>query len=302
MNCQQVESELPLYHYGELLPELEERMEQHLAVCAGCTESLKRFRALARALSAIPVAQTNDELLSDCRAALTRAIRNEPSIRRQSWTQKLQALMGMGIGIRIPAGAVALIAVGFLAGKLVPGGVPFLNTGARQAGFVSVRGVEPDESGGVRIAFDRVSRGNLTGPVDDPRVRELLMTGMRDESNPGLRVEACDILKSRAGESAVRQVLVQALLHDPNVGVRLNALEGLRPYAAQEEVREALTQALLNDANPGVRVKVIDLLSAHKDDSMVGPLQNLMQKEDNGYVRMRITNVLRDLNASVGTF
>jgi HEAT repeat protein len=63
-----------------------------------------------------------------------------------------------------------------------------------------------------------------------------------------------------------------------------------------------MTEVLLNDANPGVRVKAIDLLATHKDRSIVGPLQNAMQKEDNSYVRMRMTNALRDMNASLGTF
>jgi HEAT repeat protein len=96
--------------------------------------------------------------------------------------------------------------------------------------------------------------------------------------------------------------LVQALESDPNLGVRLQALDALKPYASDPDVRKALTETLLNDANAGIRVKVIDLLTVTKDDSMVAPLQTLMGKERNGYVRSRATDALRQMNASVGTF
>jgi hypothetical protein len=47
---------------------------------------------------------------------------------------------------------------------------------------------------------------------------------------------------------------------------------------------------------------VIDLLIQHKNDNLVGMLQELMRKEDNGYVRMRCQRALHEMNASVETF
>jgi HEAT repeat protein len=125
---------------------------------------------------------------------------------------------------------------------------------------------------------------------------------MHDTSNAGLRVEATDVAKDHAHDADVRSALIESLEGDPNTGVRLQALDALRPYASEPDVRKALTETLLNDANAGIRVKVIDLLTLTKDGSMVAPLQTLMGKEQNGYVRTRATDALRQMNASVGTF
>ena len=300
MNCGQIGNELPLYVYGELSQEEEERVEHHLAACPPCAAELTRVKAFGSALSSLEI-PLPPELLTTCRIQLNRAIRNERAISkpRTSWLARLQELMSMHVGFSVPAGALALIAIGFLAGRFAPGGIgPFSNS--QQAGFVNVRSVEPDASGKVRIDFDNVSQRTVSGSPDDPKIRALLLSSMKDQSNAGLRVEAAGIMKDHASDVDVRDALLEAVQHDPNVGVRINAVEGLKRYGAESEVRKALTQVLLNDVNPGVRMKAVDLLTAHKDQSIVGPLQNAMQKEDNSYVRMRMENVLREMNASLG--
>jgi hypothetical protein len=83
----------------------------------------------------------------------------------------------------------------------------------------------------------------------------------------------------------------------------LKALDGLKQFAEDPDTRQALTQVLLKDDNPGVRTQVIDLLVQQRhSDAMVGVLQELMEKEDNGYIRMRCQKVLQDMNASVETY
>jgi hypothetical protein len=59
---------------------------------------------------------------------------------------------------------------------------------------------------------------------------------------------------------------------------------------------------LLTDDNPGLRAQAIDLLVQHKQDSMVGLFQELVQRDSSNYVRLRSRRALEDLNASVGTF
>ena len=90
--------------------------------------------------------------------------------------------------------------------------------------------------------------------------------------------------------------------HDPNAGVRLKALEGLTPYAGDATVRKTLANVLLKDDNAGVRVRAIDVLTSHHDDSIVGILQDVMQKEDDGYIRTRTRDLLQTMKASVGTY
>ncbi len=100
----------------------------------------------------------------------------------------------------------------------------------------------------------------------------------------------------------MRDALLNAAGHDPNDGVRLKALEGLKPLAGDPEVRKTLAQVLLTDANPAVRMQVVDLLTANRDDSVVGILQSIMQREDNDTVRLKLEKALKEMNASLGTF
>ena len=122
------------------------------------------------------------------------------------------------------------------------------------------------------------------------------------EDNPAVRVESVGLLRGRADSGEVRDALLSAVAHDSNAGVRLKALDGLKPLADDPQVRKTLAQVLLADDNPAVRMQVVDLLVLHRDDSMVGVLQNLVQKEDNNYVRLKCEKALKDMNASIGTF
>ena len=104
-----------------------------------------------------------------------------------------------------------------------------------------------------------------------------------------MRVESMGLLKNRAGSAEVRDELLNAALHDPNVGVRLEALEGLKPLLGRSRMSaRPCSQVLRTDDNPAVRMEAVDVLVAQRDDSMVGALQNLYQKEDNSYVRLKL--------------
>jgi hypothetical protein len=111
-----------------------------------------------------------------------------------------------------------------------------------------------------------------------------------------------NLLKNRADSTEVRDALLNAVSHDTNPGVRLKALEGLKPLSADAEVRKTLSHVLLGDDNPAVRMQVVDMLVAHGNDDMVGFLQELVQRENNDSVRLKLEKALRDMNASVGTF
>jgi hypothetical protein len=79
-------------------------------------------------------------------------------------------------------------------------------------------------------------------------------------------------------------------------------VEGLKSLAGEPDVRKVLAQVLLGDDNSAVRMQVVDLLVEHRDDAIVGVLQDLMQKENNSYVRLKSEKALKEMNASVGTF
>lgn len=307
MNCEGAVKGIPLYCYGELSAETEERLEEHLHGCAECRGELERFRAFAAGLDAAEV-RPAASLLMECRHDLMRAVYREESPAKRRWSADRWGWMwGSGIRLGQPAGALATMALcvagGFLAARHLPQtGFTGTLAGIATEGVVSnVRSVAPDSTGRVQIAVDEIRRRNISGRLDDPGIRRLLLAGTRDE-DPGVRIEAVDLLREQSGSREVRDALLRSLTSDPNPGVRLKALEGLRSQPADEEVRRTLAGVLLNDDNPGVRIQAIDFLTARKDPSTVGVLQNVIRRENNRYVQMRCQNALREMNASVGTF
>jgi hypothetical protein len=310
MNCDGVVKLIPLYFYGELAPEEEERVEEHLHGCAGCAREMERQRRLAAALDRRR-AEPPLRLLEECRADLIASIpgrdREGAVVRKSPWTLFLEALAATLTGFhrfRQPVGALALVALGFFAARFAgmnPGAAQAPDLSASGEVYSTVRSIQPEDAGRVRIAYDETRRREVSGRMDDQGIQRLLLAAAT-ENNPAVRVESVGLLKERAGSSEVRDALLNALSHDSNAGVRMKALEGLKPLAADPEVRKSLAGALVSDDNPAVRMQAVDLLVTQRDDAMVGVLQGLVQKENNDYVRLKCEQALKDWNASVGTF
>jgi hypothetical protein len=174
-----------------------------------------------------------------------------------------------------------------------------------------VRDVHPFSDGRIQILVDETRQRTVSGAPGDPQIQSLLLEAARDPADPGLREQSLDLLNKRTPSNEIRDTLVYALRHDENAGVRLKAIEGLQGFAAEPEVRAAVSQTLLGDSNPGVRMRAIDLLTGGEADlnsgsrpnlnldrQVIGTLQELMQREDNAYLRQRSQRILEALNAS----
>jgi len=144
--------------------------------------------------------------------------------------------------------------------------------------------------GRVRIAYDETRRREISGAIDNPEIQKLVLAGRTKRT-----IRECGgsvgLLKDRAGSGEVREALMNALLHDTNPGVRLKALEGLKHRSQRNRRARSLSQALQFDDNDAVRMQAVDLLTLRRDEAMVGVLQNLVQKEDNSYVRSKCTKL-----------
>jgi len=316
MTCEDARKNLPLFLYGEMSFDEEELLEVHIDECDGCREALERERAMFAALDAAEVTPTA-QALADARSELHRRLAGERRLgmERDRGLERTQTAgfwnkirEGFSIhfhfapGLAQVAGAVAMLALGFLTARFTPG---HLGGGMGQAGLVDpmttshVRYVEPMSTGRVRIVVDETRQRELSGRPTDEAIQRLLLTAAKDPSDAGLRVESVDLLKNNSQSAEIRKALVYSLEHDPNAGVRLKALDGLKQFAADPDTRTALTQVLLKDDNPGVRTQVIDLLVQQQhNDAMVGVLQELMEKEDNNYIRLRCQKILQEMNAS----
>jgi anti-sigma factor RsiW len=309
MTCEEARKNLPLFLYGELSFDEEELVEVHMDECSACRTALAHEKAMFRALDEaelVPAPGALEESRVELRRQL--ALAGRP-VHSGSWWDKVREGFTINFhfapGIAQVAGAAAMLALGFFTARLAPNS---LTGNWHSAGVLStpmtsrVRDVEPLAPGRVQIVIDETHQRVLSGNVDDQAIQGLLLTAAKDPSDAGLRVESVDLLKNNSQSAEIRSALVYALEHDTNAGVRLKALDGLKQFADDPSTRKALTQVLLTDDNPGVRTQVIDLLVQRHTDTMVGVLQELLEKEDNGYIRMRCQKVLQDMNASVESY
>jgi hypothetical protein len=301
INCDAVLQAIPLYFYGELAPAREDEVEEHLHACPSCARDMERQRALAAAIAA---RQTEPPVafLEECRAGLMASIGGVPARPATSspgpWKLFLNAVAHTFASLerlRVPVGAVALVAIGFVAARMTT------QPTAADPVFPTVRSIQPDGSGRVRISLDETQRRVVSGRLDDQNIQQLLVAAARGD-NTSARLESMDVLKDHAGSSSARDALLNAVAHDPNPGVRLAALEGLKRIAGEPDVRKTLAQVLLTDEDPAVRIQVVDLLVAHRDEALTGVLQNRVERDNNNYVRLKSEKALKAINASIGTF
>jgi hypothetical protein len=301
MNCESVRKNTSLFLYGELPLEEEQSLQDHLDTCVECRAAFESEKRLHELLDTRDL-EPDPALLARCRRDFASRLESSapPSLRLRNWFAQLA---GLRIGSLIrPVGAVALVALGFFAARwTAPVAVPRVATGTEPV-VTRVRYLNPEPSGTVQILLEETRQRTISGRPEDDRIRPLLLEAARESSDPGVRAESMDLLTVRQSAGELRPVLLYALQHDPNPGVRLKALDALRTDSADRDVRGVLSRILLTDDNPGVRAQAIDLLVQHKEESTVGVLQELVQKENNSYVRLRCQRALEDMNASVGTF
>lgn len=313
MNCERAQDYLPLYLYGELSFEEENALETHLASCGDCRTALEAERKLHAAFDAadepLPAG-----LLTACREGLDqRLVTEEPAGARAGWWRRFQDTMA-GLFAQTwlrPVGAMALLAIGFLGGRVFTdssanaAGRPMFETPTAEPLAVRVSRVDRDDTGKFQVVVDETRRRVVAGTPNDEQIRRLLITAAADSADPGLRGESMEYLASVPPCDETRQALLTALEQDPNDGVRLRALQGLRPLARQGDVRRVLARVLVKDSNAGVRTQAIDLLTQGnlvRESEIIGVFQDLMTREPNDYIRMRVQRQLQQAKASTEVY
>jgi hypothetical protein len=322
-SCETIRTQLGMLLYGELSFDQEEMVDAHLEGCAQCRAALERERELHKAFDQLEI-EPPASVLWDARQSLQQRIAAEHARPGQFskgtgwWDQFVDALMlrpAGGTGWLKLAGALALLTVGYMGARLAPDlGLGTVGMSVADPGAQRVRSVEPGANGAIQIVLDETRQRVVSGDLDDQNIRVLLLSAAKDPSDPGLRYETVGILNDRAQTADVRDTLIYALEHDENAGVRLKAMDGLRPFVQHPEVRKALAGVLLSDGNPGMRTQAIDLLTQGVgegsgnapgntlDRDVIGTLQELMNRENNAYVRQRGERVLQLVNASRDTY
>ncbi len=300
MNCDWVQQNTSLYLYNELADDARHEMEQHLMRCSKCEAEMNSVREFHSVMSSLPVPEVTPNLLTAARMRLQEGLEQTTQLRgwRRFVLDPVALLRRLSVS---PALATVIFLVGFGGGigtmyslrKSAP--VP----GAPEAHTLStigpVRAVEMEPTTGqVNIKFERVVPEQVQGPVNDPKIQQLLDYAARSNDNSGVRLDSVDVLSKRCDDPRLRETLTYSLRYDSNPGVRLKALEALRPYVKEDiRVRNAVLEALLNDSNPGVRSGAIHMLEEVKADTSVrAALRQLAKEDPNEYIRSESKRLL----------
>ena len=313
-NCEWVRNYLPLFLYNELSFEEEEAVQTHLDICVDCQSTLEAERQLHAALD-VDDARLPVGLLNACREQFANQLATERARPDSSFTTRVRewvaGLWSAPGRVLRPALAVALIAVGFFGGRLLPrqeDGPRTFETPVVEPIATRVRRIEPSGTGRFQLVLDETRQRVVSGSPDENPIRDLLISAAADPSDAGLRGETIRILSAVPPCDETRQALLQAVETDSNDGVRLRALQGLKGIAHQSDVRRVLARVLLKDPNASVRSQAIDLLTEnplpnmHRENEMIGVFQDLMGREQNHYIRMRAEKQLQQVKASTQVY
>lgn len=313
MNCELAQADIVLSVYGELPDERAHQLERHLASCERCRQEMEAVAALEKAMSAMPMAEPSPSLLARTRLRLDEAL---DAIPQGGFFRRLSQRFRRGLGTLkgAPAMAMALLLAGAAAGgwggyraglrtvgarQVALGNAPNASTvpvvadvDAAQVAGVSSISLEPG-SENVEVRFERVIPETAYGTLDDPQIRQLLLLGTRERTNPVVHDDSVNLLaqECRAGHECtggpIRNALMVALRYDRNAGVRRKALEGLESYIPIDtRVRDAVLEAVLHDSDADVRTEAIGLLEPVEADAAVRDVMEMVStRDDNAHIR-----------------
>ncbi len=317
MNCDLAHERIVMATYGELPDDATHELDRHLSTCAACNTEREHLRALKLLADAYPVEEPAANLVARSRLRLEEALDALPPKR---WFERLaQRITNNFASLQsAPLAACLLLVVGAGAGSLA--GYHIAQRHAAQAGATTQpstalpataapSGVEvanissivrQPNSELVQVRYNQLVPKEMSGSLDDPAIRQLLMLASENSASAGVRDDSVGLLAAecRAGHSCegagIRDALMVALRYDRNVGVREKALQGLQPYVAEDErVRNSVLEALLNDGDPRIRTAAINILEPVEADTSVRQVLHTVANSDrNPQIRLVSRQVL----------
>jgi len=316
MNCELAHERIVMAVYGELPDDAAHELDRHLTSCGECQKDREQLRALKVLADAYPVAEPGANLVARSRLRLEEALDAVPP---KTWLERFAQRLSNSLASlqAAPVAACLLLLIGAGAGGL--GGyhiaqsraaqetasapqpktaVPAPVTGVEVANVSSI--IRQPNSELVEVRFNQLVPAEMTGSLDDPSIRQLLMLASENESSSDVHNHSVELLAAecRAGHSCkgagIRDALMVALRYDRNAGVRQKALEGLQPYVAEDvRVRDAVLEALLNDSDPHIRTAAIGMLEPVDADTTVRQVLHTVANSDrNPQIRLVSRQVL----------
>ncbi len=308
MNCKVAHERIVTAAYGELPDEQVHELEQHMEECEDCRGEREQVLALQTLANALPVAEPDANLVARARRRLDEALDALPPRRWfERWGQQIRNSFA---GLRAaPAAALLVLAAGAAAGGF--GGFRYAQlhaapvaAPAAQATVASLPPAQPAEepiagianissitrragSEIVDVSYNQLVPRQVTGSLDDPAIRQLLMMATGNDASARVRGDSVSLLAAecrlghRCQPSGIRDALIVALRYDASPAVREKALAGLEPYVAEDvRVRDAVLEALMNDEDANIRSAGIHMLAPVEADTSVRQVLHTVSTSD----------------------
>jgi anti-sigma factor RsiW len=319
MNCELAQERIVTAAYGELADEQAHELERHVSGCEACQKEREQVLLVKTLASLHPASDPSPNLVARARLRLEEALDALPPKRwYERWSQRVVNNFASLQGA--PVAAVLLLVIGGGAGCLgeyeyvqsrtaravanrpvtEAAAQPTATSDLQNVASVSAIVRQPN-SEIVDVSYNQLVPHRMSGSLDDPQIRQLLMLATENSTSPGIRDDSVGLLAAecRAGHSCqpsgIRDALMVALRYDRSPAVREKALEGLQPYVAEDvRVRDAVLEALLNDSDAHVRSDAISLLEPVEADTSVRQvLYSVSNSDDNPQIRNVSRQVLR---------
>ncbi len=290
-------------------------LDQHLAGCRECQAEMASTAAFYRALSLTHQPEPTPSLLARARMRLDATLDNNAHqsaiahlLQQLSFSAgRLRAAPGLASGLLLLGLAVGACG-GYRAGNarhtaeqraILEGPRPEAAPLVAQVSSI-VRNPDSEE---VEVRYQLLVPDTITGSLDDPFIRRLLVLAMNNGADPAVRDHSVNLLadECRHGHGCdgglVRTALLSALHSDRNPHVRIEALDGLEPYIAEDmQVRDAVVRAVMADTSAAVRIEAIRLLTPVEVDSSVRQaLHTVAAKDGDPMIRNASQQVLNGM-------
>jgi hypothetical protein len=319
MNCEVAYERIVTAAYSELPDHEAHELEQHLEGCPACQTEREQVIALQVLAGALPVIEPDANLVARARLRLEESLDVLPPPR---WDERILQRLRNGFATlqTAPIAALLVLAIGVGAGSY--GGFRLAEHRATSAPPVesaavpvtapaNVQPVTEDSdtdfsnianvssisrkpnSEMVDVAYNQLVPRQITGSLDDPAIRQLLMLATSNQASARVRGDSVSLLASECKighscqASGIRDALIVALRYDVSPDVREKALAGLQPYVEEDvRVRDAVLEALMNDTDPRIRSTSISLLAPVEADTSVRQVLNTVSTSDeNPHIR-----------------
>ena len=319
MNCEVAHERIVTAAYGELPDDEVHELERHLQDCEDCRQEREQVQALQVITNALPVLEPDANLIARARMRLDEALDALPPQRwYERWGQRIRknfagltsvpvaallvAAVSLGAGgyggfrLAQRQGAAAqkatVLAASGAAGPLAhaaSAALPAAQVKPNLADVATVTAIKRRPGTEmVDVSYNELVPQHVTGSLDDPQIRELLMMASENQTSARVRGDSVSLLalECKRGHSCqpsgIRDALMVALRYDANPTVRQEALVGLEPYVATDmRVRDAVLEALMTDSDPLVRSASIRMLAPVEADTSVRQVLSTVSTTDN---------------------